>query len=100
MWEEPPGGDVVCHGRRQMAERFGEFLATWSEFRIEAEEFIQLDDDHVLVVARQHGKGARGGVATEARVYIVWKFAGEKVVGTYCFFDRAKALRLAGLGQQ
>ena len=83
-----------------MAERFGEFLANWSEFRVEADEFTQLDDDHVMVVARQRGKGASSGVDTEMRVHIVWKFGGEKVVGTYWFKDRAKALRLAGLPHQ
>jgi ketosteroid isomerase-like protein len=100
MWEEPPGDDVVCHGRQQMAERFRDFLANWSEFRVAAEEFIQLDDDHVLVVARQSAKGASSGLPTEARVHIVWKFAAEQVVATYWFFERAKALRLAGLSPQ
>ena len=97
IWGEPPGDDVVCHGRREVAERFGEFLANWSEFRVEAEEFIELDEDHVLVVARQFGRGKASGVVIDARVHIAWKFAGEKVVGTYWFFDRAKVLRVAGL---
>jgi ketosteroid isomerase-like protein len=96
-WGEPPQGDVVCHGPREVAERFGEFLGTWSEFRVEAEEFVELDDDHVMVVATQRGKGAQSGVETEMRVHIIWTFAGEKVVGTYWFKDREKALQLAGL---
>jgi ketosteroid isomerase-like protein len=96
IWGEPPGDDVVCHGPGQVAERFGEFLATWSEFRVEAEEFVGLDPDHILVVARQTGKGQVSGVQTEMRVHIVWKFADDQVVRTYWFIDRAKALRLAG----
>ena len=100
MWGEPPAGDVTCHGQRQIAERFGEFLATWSDFRVEADEFIPLHDDYVLVVARQYGKGKHSSVEIDARVHIVWKFAGEKVVGTYWFFDRAKALRVAGLSEE
>ena len=97
MWFEPPHGDVVCEGPQEIAKRFGEFLRTWSDFRVEAEEFLRLDDDHVMVVARQRGRGAHSGLETDMRVYIVWEFAGEKVVGTFWFADRGKALRLAGL---
>lgn len=100
MWGEPPGPDVVCHGPRQIGERFGEFLGNWSEFRVEAEEFIELDDDHVLVVATQRGKGTHSGVETDMRVHILWKFAGDQVVATYWFIDRVKSLRLAGLSHQ
>ena len=97
MWGEPPGDDVVCHGPEQVAERFGEFLANWSEFRAKAEEFIELDEDHVLVVARQSGTGKASGATIDARAHILFKFAGEQVVGTYWFFEREKVLRLAGL---
>lgn len=97
IWGEPPGADVVCNGPREIAERFREFLASWREFRVEADEFIVLDADHIMVIARQHGQGTFSGAATEMQVHIVWKFAEEKIVGTYWYIDRAKALRIAGL---
>jgi ketosteroid isomerase-like protein len=98
IWGEPPSQDiVVCHGRVEVARRFGEFLANWTHFRVVADELIQLDDDHVLVVAKQRGTGAASGVNIEARVHLVFKFAGDQIVGTYWFFDREKSMRLAGL---
>lgn len=97
IWGEPPGDDIVCHGPREAAERFGEFLANWSEFRVRAEELIPIGRDHVLAIARQFGKGKASGVEIDARVHIVWRFKGRQVAGTYWFFDREKALRAAGL---
>lgn len=96
IWGEPPGADVICHGPQEIAERFAAFLGSWSEFRVQAEEFVGLDRDHVLVVARQRGRGKHSGVETEMRVHIVWRFAGAQVTATYWFIDRATALRVAG----
>lgn len=100
VWGEPPGDDVVCRGRREVAERFSEFLATWNEFRVAAEQFLALDEDHVLVVALQSGKGKASGAKAEMRVHIVWRFAGEQVAGTYWFIERSRALNAAGLGSE
>lgn len=97
IWGEPPGDDVVCHGRAEVAQRFGEFLANWTNFRVSAEELTQLGDDHVLVVAMQRATGAASGADTDMRVHIVFRFAGQQIAGTYWFIDRDKSLRLAGL---
>lgn len=98
IWGEPPGEDIVCHGSREVAERFGDFLGNWTEFRVDLEELTQLDEDNVLAVAVQRATGASSGVETEMRVYIAFKFAGDEIAGTYWFIDREKSLRLAGFG--
>ena len=97
IWGEPPGPDIVCHGRVQVAQRFGEFLANWTNFQVAADELIQLDDDHVLVVATQRGTGAASGVEITLRVHLVFKFAGELITGTYWFGPLETSLRMAGL---
>ena len=99
IWGEPPGDDIVCHGPAEVARRFGEFLANWSEFRVEAQELIPLDDANVLVLGIQRGKGAASALEIEAHVHIVFKLSGEQIAGTYWFFDRETALRAAGLDE-
>jgi hypothetical protein len=38
-------------GLARMAEGWGSFLSAWEEFRVEAEEYRELDDERVLVLS-------------------------------------------------
>lgn len=95
-WQEPPV-DIVCRGRDELGRRLSEFLATWGQIRVEAREFIELDENNVLVVARQYARGKRSGAETESPMFIVWTFAGEHVVRVHWNFSREKALEAVTL---
>jgi ketosteroid isomerase-like protein len=83
------GGDAI---ERYMRE----FLAQWSEFRIDAEEFVEFGET-ILVTERQHATGKSSGVETEMTAYCAWTFRDGLVVRARWETDRARALEAAGL---
>jgi ketosteroid isomerase-like protein len=45
-----------------MAEGFREFASAWEGYRIEVDEFRELDDERVLVVFHRSGRGKTSGL--------------------------------------
>ena len=64
----------VARGLAAVAEYMRDFLAHWSEFRVEAVELLPVGD-RVVVQERQRGRGKAGRVETEATFYAVWTFS-------------------------
>jgi ketosteroid isomerase-like protein len=95
-WEVPEGR-TVSHGLEEVARNLRAFLDQWEYLRVEADEFIELDERSILVVGWIHGRGEQSGVDTEARTFEVWTFKGGKVIGQHQSFDREDALEAAGL---
>jgi ketosteroid isomerase-like protein len=85
-------------GRDEIEGYFREFLAQWSDFRIEATDFVDLGDT-ILVTERQHGTGKSSGIEGEATFYAVWTFRDGLVVRARWETDRASALEAAGLSE-
>src|SRR2546430_1919893 len=54
-----PGG---WSGQAAAIEGFREFLSTWEDWRVEAEEYRELDNERVLVLTRRRGRGKRSGL--------------------------------------
>jgi hypothetical protein len=52
-------------GPAGLAEGAREFLSTWEDFRFEAEEYRELDNDRVLVLTRRIGRGKTSGAELE-----------------------------------
>jgi ketosteroid isomerase-like protein len=92
--EAPGQGPVI--GAEAIENQMREFLAQWSEFRIEAEAFEEFGDA-VLVTERQHGVGKGSGVETEQTFYAVWVFRDGSVVGVRWDTSRKRAFEAAGL---
>lgn len=49
-------------GLAGMAEGWREWLSAWKEFRIEVDEYRELDDERVLVLPRVSGRGKTSGL--------------------------------------
>ena len=49
-------------GRAAMAEAMRSILNAWENARIEADEYIELDDEHVLVLNHLSGRGKASGL--------------------------------------
>jgi ketosteroid isomerase-like protein len=92
-----PEGRVTTHGEEEFGRWVREFLSQWEGYRVLADEFMQVDDDTVLVSGRQYATGRHSGVEVEESVFNVWVFRGEKVVGLHFDPDRERALEAAGL---
>jgi ketosteroid isomerase-like protein len=94
-------GDWPVRGKDAAAKQFREFLAEWRDFRVVAEDFVDLDDtaagDMVLVIERQYGTGRGSGVSLDAAFYAVWTFREGRATSVRWYTDRAKALEEAGL---
>ena len=95
---EAPGQGAVI-GPKAIENQMREFLAEWSEFRIEAEAFEEFGDA-VLVTERQYGSGKGSGVETEQTIYAVWVFRDGSVIGARWTTSRKRALEDAGLKDQ
>jgi hypothetical protein len=87
-------------GRAGMIEGWREFLAAWSEYRSEAEEYRQLDDGRVLVLGTHVGRGRSSGVAAEqlrAKGAAVFEARGGMVTKLVLYVDRQNAFAALGL---
>jgi hypothetical protein len=45
-----------------MAQTFREFLGTWDDYRVEVDEYRELDDERVLVLLHASGRGKTSGL--------------------------------------
>jgi hypothetical protein len=88
-----------AHGIPGMAQRMREFLTAWEGYRIEAEEYRQLDDERVLVVihrsARQDQRIGAGTDRLEGSP--LFHLRGGKVTRLVVYFDRQHVLADLGL---
>ena len=83
-YEDPQRADArVYRGHRGVRESFERWLDQWDEYGAEAERFIDCGDD-VLVVAREHGRGARSGATVSSRIFYVLTFRDGKA---FCSTD-------------
>ncbi|HEY8867140.1 MAG TPA: hypothetical protein VIM22_09410 [Solirubrobacteraceae bacterium] len=69
-WADPEIEYVIPDGPAQgawtglagMAQGVREFLNAWEELSIDVQEYVELDDERVLVLANQFGQGKMSGV--------------------------------------
>ena len=94
--EDPQRADArVYHGHDGVRESFERWLDQWDEYGMEAERFVDCGD-HVLVFAREHGRGARSGATVSGQIFIVVTFREGKILRYREFYDEAAAREAAG----
>jgi ketosteroid isomerase-like protein len=93
-----PEGQVY-RGRSGVAEAMRVWTGTWDDWTVEVEQIIDADDDRVLLVARQSGRGKGSGIKVELQEFQVWTFRNGSVVHWKGFLDRQEALEAAGLSE-
>src|SRR5829696_2583255 len=71
LYEPIAEGREAFRGVESFAAQFREFLAQWSEFRVEALE-VEDRGDVVLVTERQYGKGRASGAPAEMTFFATW----------------------------
>jgi ketosteroid isomerase-like protein len=87
-------------GITNMVEGMADFLSAWESYRVEAEDYRELDDERVLVLHHFAGRGKTSGVdlrhmrAEGASLFLV---RGGKVVRLVNYIDRNHALGDLGL---
>jgi ketosteroid isomerase-like protein len=93
------GGPVPSryHGIAGMAQGMRDFLKAWEDYRIEAEDYRELDDERILVLTRDSARGRRSGVETvHTRAHVLHVREG-RVTRVTSYWERDDALTDLGL---
>ena len=99
-YEDPHRADAhVYRGHDGVRKSWERWLDQWDEHSGVAERFVDCGDD-ILVVAREHGRGARSGATVSSRIFIVVTFRNGKVLRYREFSDEAAAHEAVGLSEQ
>jgi ketosteroid isomerase-like protein len=87
-------------GMAGMGAYWRDFLGTWQSFRSEPEDYRELDDERVLVLVRNSGRGKRSGTDFVSKNVTLFHIRNGKVIRLSLYFDRARALADLGLAPQ
>ena len=81
-------------------EAWQDFLSAWDEFRIEIDEYRELDGERVLALGHRTGRGKTSGVEvqqTQNAGVGLFHVRGGKVTRLVFYFDAQRALADLGL---
>jgi ketosteroid isomerase-like protein len=87
-------------GRGGMAKAHREWLGAWENLRIVVEEYRELDDERVLVLAHLTGRGKTSGLEigqVQEKGADLFHVRGGKVARLVLYFNRERALADLGL---
>jgi ketosteroid isomerase-like protein len=90
-------------GLADLGEAWRGILSAWEEFRIEATEYRELDEERVLVLHRFSGRGKTSGVdigQMSAEGASLFHMRDGKVTRAVTYLDRERALLDLGLSQE
>jgi ketosteroid isomerase-like protein len=89
-------------GKDGMAAGFRGLLSAWEEWRVETNEFRELDDERVLVLVRAKGRGRTSGLEVEqtgAKGANLFHIGDGKVTRFVLYLDRGNAFDDLGLSE-
>ena len=87
-------------GAEAMADTFRDNLIGWKDFRTEADEYRELDDERVLVLTRSTAQGKAGGLVVgqmRTKGAVLYHVSAGKVTRLVYYWDRERALADVGL---
>jgi len=90
-------------GLAEMAEGHRDFLRAWEDFRVEAEEYRELDDGRVFVLDHLSGRGKTSGLDLgQTRTMGAWLFQirDGSVTKMVRYLDRDRGLADLGLAPE
>jgi ketosteroid isomerase-like protein len=90
-----PGGWT---GLEEMARRYGDWLHGWRDFRAAPEEYLVVDEERILVLVKNSGRGRASGLELESRsVANLFEIRSGKVTRFVLYLDRERARADLGL---
>jgi ketosteroid isomerase-like protein len=90
-------------GLAEVRGMWREVLSAWQDFRAELEDCRELDEDRVLVLTRNSGRGKTSGLDVEeiaTKGANVFHIHGGKATRLVAYFDRDRALAEVGLAAE
>ena len=99
-FHEPPEQPAprMARGRDEVRRLAGDFDAAWTEHQSEPEEIRAVDEHRVLYLSVEHFRG-RDGIELDAPAAAIFTLRDGKIVRWQAFWDRQKALEVAGLSE-
>jgi ketosteroid isomerase-like protein len=94
-----PEGEQVLYGRPGMSRLLAMLRDSWTEWRFEAERFIDAVD-RVIVFIRVVARGGASGVVTERETAHIWAVRDGRLSSIEIYRDREEALRAVGLSER
>jgi hypothetical protein len=82
------------------AKGWRDFLSAWEEYRAQAEEYRELDDQHVLVLFRRSGRGKQSGIELSevaSKGAVLYQVQDGRVTRQVLYNDPERALTDLGL---
>jgi ketosteroid isomerase-like protein len=93
----------TAKGLAGMATAWREWLSAWQDFHVEADEYRELDEERVLVLARFTGRGKTSGIEI-GQVWTkgasVFQIRNGKVTRLLLYTDHQRARADLGLSEQ
>jgi ketosteroid isomerase-like protein len=89
----------IYYGRAAIRNLLADYFETWESVRLEPEDFIEVDEDRVVVPFRLHARGEGSGAEVEAQMTQVWTVRDGKAVRVAAYNDRTEALEAVGLSE-
>jgi ketosteroid isomerase-like protein len=84
------------HGHPGLVEVLSWWPSQWENFHVELTEVLDANDDRVVWVTRQRGRGKGGGVEVVGEVAFVSTFRDGKTIRIEMFQTRQEALATVG----
>jgi ketosteroid isomerase-like protein len=86
-----------------MTEGWRDWLTAWEDFRLEAEEYREIDSERVLVLTRFSARGKASGMELgqmQSKAAALFHVRDGKVVKLVTYWDRENALADLGLAPE
>jgi ketosteroid isomerase-like protein len=93
----------LWRGLAGMAEGWRDFLNAWEGYRVEADDYRDLDDERVLVLISQSGRGKTSGVELrqmQSKAAALFHIRDGNVTRLVRYFNRERALADLGLAPE
>jgi ketosteroid isomerase-like protein len=87
---------TVYRGLEGLAQAWREWLAAWTSYRLDVDEFVDAGDK-VVVFVRVAARTARDDVLMHHTPGAIWTIRAGKVASIRFYFDRSEALEALGL---
>jgi ketosteroid isomerase-like protein len=89
----------MYYGRAAIRNFLADYFESWEYVQMEPEDFIEVGEDHVVVLLRMHMRGKGSGVEVKAQTTNVWTVRDGKAVRMAVYNDKAEALEAVGLSE-
>jgi ketosteroid isomerase-like protein len=95
--ELPAFGTKTYHGHQGLIDAMTWWPSQWDEFETELLQVVDVDDEHVVSLLRNRGRGKSSGVEVVEEVAFLSTFRNGKVARVEMFRGVAEALEAVGL---